>query len=614
MATVPRSGGKIVRTRRTARVKTPYDRPNLPNPDPQNPNWLSRFILSPTRSIATGAGKLLLSAIYSESSESSSGSDSEDEVATDNEDNDVNLQDHDELRKSGALVLIGRSGKEPQPAVANSKTKHVIEQLLKQETFSREECDRLTEIIQSRVDCRPNRDAEEGRPNDVPEATVGSDLNTPDLYSTAILEAKKWLKEKKSIFGLESDLHYGTCSSLPVTLPQASEDEVGSPADIAKSYMQARPPWASPSMEHIRSPSSVNIKLFKEELPYSISGNSTSTSKLKRNSPASGSWNIQDEIRRVRARATEEMLRTLPSKKIDWSSFALENKNNVQSEAPGKLEATGDLVRNPTIPIDTSSNRATGLSNSHSSPVMERKQDAFLNEAFVSDPVIINSEQNQGFEAVPIIEGPQDVCREITCSDKIIGPLEHIKTVEHSGDGLDNVDGIDNTSRTNHLLSLVAEEIVEDSRLHDRNCSMSKEMVEAKGAVVNGSPPSGSSLYAEQGVGGNTTACNEGNSPLRSSHGIPAKGNPDEEVCQLLSESSIELLDLNVNDSVATNEDDGVANGSQNSSSMLYDELRHDQSHQESQWTMGSKTNNSFAEKPGKRITRYNRRGRGRGK
>ncbi|KAJ7958657.1 Protein KAKU4 isoform X3 [Quillaja saponaria] len=86
MATVPRSGGKIVRARRTTRVKTPYDRPNLPNLGSQNPNWFSRFVFSPTRSIATGAGKLLLSAIHTDSSESSSDTDSEDEIATDCED------------------------------------------------------------------------------------------------------------------------------------------------------------------------------------------------------------------------------------------------------------------------------------------------------------------------------------------------------------------------------------------------------------------------------------------------------------------------------------------------------------------------------------------------
>ena len=60
---------------------------------------------------------------------------------------------------------------------------------------------------------------------------------------------------------------------------QASKDE-GSPVDVAKSYMRARPPWASPSIDHIKPPTPVGIQLFKEETPHLFSGNSTSSSKV----------------------------------------------------------------------------------------------------------------------------------------------------------------------------------------------------------------------------------------------------------------------------------------------------------------------------------------------
>lgn len=81
MASIPRSrggsGGKILRTRRSRRPATPYDRPGLvtdPDPDspPRNPNWLSKLILSPTRLIASGAGKVISSVFGPESSSSSS--------------------------------------------------------------------------------------------------------------------------------------------------------------------------------------------------------------------------------------------------------------------------------------------------------------------------------------------------------------------------------------------------------------------------------------------------------------------------------------------------------------------------------------------------------------
>lgn len=77
-----RSGGKIVRARRTAGARTtPYERPRLTNPEPENPNWLSKIIFSPTRMIATGAGKLI-SSVFSQDDSSSSSSDSDSSSGT----------------------------------------------------------------------------------------------------------------------------------------------------------------------------------------------------------------------------------------------------------------------------------------------------------------------------------------------------------------------------------------------------------------------------------------------------------------------------------------------------------------------------------------------------
>lgn len=72
----------MVRLRRTAaaRNRTPYTRPvpspsqHQPQPQPQSPNWLSRFVISPTRFIASGAGKILSSVLDLESSPGSSSS------------------------------------------------------------------------------------------------------------------------------------------------------------------------------------------------------------------------------------------------------------------------------------------------------------------------------------------------------------------------------------------------------------------------------------------------------------------------------------------------------------------------------------------------------------
>lgn len=73
----------MVRPRRAAGARTPYERPRLANPDPENPNWLSRLIYSPTRTIATGAGKLLTNVFFPESSSSDSESSSASSSADD---------------------------------------------------------------------------------------------------------------------------------------------------------------------------------------------------------------------------------------------------------------------------------------------------------------------------------------------------------------------------------------------------------------------------------------------------------------------------------------------------------------------------------------------------
>lgn len=78
--------------------------------------------------------------------------------------------------------------------------------------------------------------------------------------------------------------------------------------------------------------------------------------QIKRESPASGSWNIQEEIRRVRSKATEEMLRT-PSAKLDWSSFASDYKSNLSSARSDYLKfPSGDKIQHAVKSIDKSMN------------------------------------------------------------------------------------------------------------------------------------------------------------------------------------------------------------------------------------------------------------------
>lgn len=94
----------------------------------------------------------------------------------------------------------------------------------------------------------------------------------------------------------------------------------------------------------------------------------------KRETFSAGSWNIQEEIRRVRSKATENMLRTLPSTRIDLSSFALEPKTFQHSFVTDKIiGGNGDRMHasnslTPTELVDASVTLAAGLSTCHDFP------------------------------------------------------------------------------------------------------------------------------------------------------------------------------------------------------------------------------------------------------
>ncbi|KAL2637624.1 hypothetical protein AAZV13_06G069700 [Glycine max] len=621
MASVPgsRSAGKIVRTRRSAaaRSRTPYDRPAPPPPPPEppSPNWISRFVISPSRFIASGAGKIFSSVLDLDNSpsDSSSATSSHSSSANDSDAEEVGTFDDENDNPSEGDVALSK------PCVGNSKSKHMIEQLLMKESFSREECDRLIKIIRSRVVDPANDDDGDKRPTDIPNKIFGSgtlyrlnsvltyycfltmesnyflDTDSPELHSAAIMEAKKWLREKKSGLDTNSDIGYGSPSLNLVALPQDPKDE-GSPVDVAKLYMRTRPPWASPSIDHTKPQTPSGIQLFKEETPYLFGNNSTPPSKLKRDSAATGSWSIQDEIRRVRSRATEDLLRSLPSSKIDWSAFAMENKNNVNSSAIENIGASlGERVHNSTNLVDASANLARGL-GSQVSPDLDSKLDEFQPESVLSNPVNINFEQNQGSVAVQQTRGTQDG-GEITTSGLRDGSSDDM----HRDGGLVKVNGISDTNGPGHQLDSVEEtrEAI-NSRLQDSNHLVIKEKVRAEDALANGFPSSEPSFNPGQVIEQSTKTLDNKPNTTDSSQERTAQGLEQEE-CQTLRESA-EVPDVIGDDSVAG----GVVSGSQNSSSVY--EV------QPGVESGLSTTPTSIAKQKGRRIaTRYNRRGRGKG-
>ncbi|KAL2489882.1 Protein KAKU4 [Forsythia ovata] len=294
------AGGKIVSDRRMGRIAAvPYDRTPLP-PPPKSPNWLSGAILHSALTLASGAGKILSSVLLSDSSSSSEHVDSASENdAVDVNDNEIPSHEVDKLsRKNGTSLQMIKDRQESQ----FSARKSIIEQLIMHETFSREECDRLINIVNSRVmDYSTIEAGENGLHTDALRDIVRNE--TVDLDNKDVMEAKIWFEEKKMGLNAGSDLAHGTC-------------ELNSAA--------VQP---------------------------------------KQNSLSSGSWNIQEELQRVRLKATEDML-CYTSSKIDLSLFAVAPKSGQESLGFDILAAgVGEKMIEPKEPkpIDASLNLDAGV-------------------------------------------------------------------------------------------------------------------------------------------------------------------------------------------------------------------------------------------------------------
>ncbi|KZV31703.1 hypothetical protein F511_00507 [Dorcoceras hygrometricum] len=358
------AGGKIVANRRKQRLATtPYDRPPTQPPPDKSPSWFSGRILPSARALASGAGKILASVLYSESSSSS-----EDEVEESGADGLDNVEDaYDGLNASHERI----------------EAKRIIERLIMQETFSRDECDRLTELLKSRV-IYWSSEAERGlapSPGKMTENEVG------EMYDEAVLEAKKWFQEKKMGPNSLANIDKGTCDLSPSRTEHVNY-AVGSPLDVARSYMRDRPPWASPTKQiESSTPLTARMEMIKEGTSYLVGHDSLSSSK-KRKSVASGSWNIQEELRRVRAKATEDMLRT-PSSRIDPSLFGIANsrlegmgKKSVEPGSFGKTHQIGVLMD-------------AGVSSDPALAALESRQDVKSSEALSSKPANLSSGNNE---------------------------------------------------------------------------------------------------------------------------------------------------------------------------------------------------------------------------
>ncbi|CAN6269564.1 unnamed protein product [Urochloa humidicola] len=192
-----------------------------------SPGWLSGFV--------SGAKRVISSVLLFSSPEETGSGEEEDDDDEEEEGNGLNSDENeDALDAHGAIVPC-------------SESKLAIEQMVMKETFTRDECDKMVELIKSRVidptftESReygspeiPSRNAgidqdftgawrslshDRNFPKSVPLSSMrpgsfspGSPLQaSPELCTAAVTEAKKWLEEKRQGLGLKPEDN-GTCT------------------------------------------------------------------------------------------------------------------------------------------------------------------------------------------------------------------------------------------------------------------------------------------------------------------------------------------------------------------------------------------------------------------
>ncbi|KAJ1273252.1 hypothetical protein BS78_06G265200 [Paspalum vaginatum] len=226
-----------------------------------SPGWLSGFV--------SGAKKVISSVLLFSSPEETGSAEDDDEEEDDPEGNGLGShQNEDNHGTYGAIVPY-------------SESKLAIKQMVMKETFSRDECEKMIELIKSRViDSEFPEARDYGTPEKVQsrKAGIGHDFTgawrslnrdpdftesvplssmrpesfspgsplqaSPELCTAAVTEAKKWLEEKRQGVGLKPEDKQ--CTLNTDMFSSHLDSDIGSPVDLAKSYMQSLPPWQSP--------------------------------------------------------------------------------------------------------------------------------------------------------------------------------------------------------------------------------------------------------------------------------------------------------------------------------------------------------------------------------
>ncbi|XP_058067988.1 protein KAKU4-like isoform X3 [Magnolia sinica] len=546
------SGGKILRGRRTAsRPVSPYLRPNPPPSRPQNSTWFSGLF--------SGAGKLL-SSVFRPSpspplSESASSSCEDDDDDDDDDDNDDRDNDDDILSKAVEELDQANNGMAPvsnedcaivtQPAAQKSEAKLAIEQLLRQETFSRDECLELTKLIQSRVVDSPTTGGEDATGKGLHDRNLRSDVASPEapVAWRSLSQTRKTSEAFPYSAGLLAALS-PSASALQAHSPDVRDTAIME----ARKWLEEKKMEQSSNSERDHGPCALNTAM----LPC----------VLKRNSLAIGSWDITEESRRVRLKPTDDMLEPPAVRQIDSSTTISEHKmvqspaaadkrevvgitNDSNSLPPAKsVDASADLPAESSVGRDGILHSSAEKSVEVNPSVTDGVDNMTENQVLVinisgSEPKVMTSE-----EANPSDAGGVADYNDAHASVQEIGSQVGKTVQDKSHSEPHQLSGLKETSSTH------------DSRLPGAEIQMQKEANGSEGGNdANGSFKSSSSAEMKGDLGMKPSVKIDQNS-IGLSHAVLATGKLAE-TWELSSEVSMEFPVTTETNNIA----DGVDNG-----------------------------------------------------
>ncbi|KAG5237921.1 nuclear pore complex protein [Salix suchowensis] len=215
---------------------TPYDRPAtaIRNPSGSGNGWLSKLVDPAQRLIASGAQRLFASVFRKRlpAPPTVAPPYKTPETERETEDNRGVMDKHKgtfstdrfETHRAAVNGCSGQSDSSDMDGVTE------LEVILKQKTFTRHEIDRLTALLQSKTVDFPT--GNEGKKS---EAIVSQDM---------VSQGKKELL----ITPVDNGFDGHRFDSIPIVGSSVLEEDVGSPTELAKSYMRSRPLKVSPSM------------------------------------------------------------------------------------------------------------------------------------------------------------------------------------------------------------------------------------------------------------------------------------------------------------------------------------------------------------------------------